>query len=130
MTSFFLIFQNVFLAFILIPITSGSYYKIGAIFLGSFPALTAKLSGIMLALSFNYIFGRFLRKISKKELPKLPKFGFLLLLSSFVPVISGIVSFYFGILKYDFKKFFAISLSVNFLYYFIAIYFPFLNIYF
>jgi membrane protein YqaA with SNARE-associated domain len=127
---FWLILQNTFLAFTLFPFSSGSYYKIGSLFFGVKLAFIAKFLGIVLALSFNFALGRMLRRFIKKDLEQMPKWGFLMLLLSFIPVISGFISFYFGLLKVNFAKFLIYISIVNFAYYLIAIYLPYLQIYF
>ena len=127
---FWLILQNTFLAFTLIPFSSGSFYKLGSVLLGIKIAFIAKFLGIILALSFNFALGRMLRSLVKKDLEAMPKWWFLILILSFIPVISGFISFYFGILKVSFLKFLAFVSIVNFIYYLIATQFPSMQIYF
>ena len=129
--SFLIIFQNVFFAFTLIPFSSGTYYNTAIIFFGNFMPFVAKIFAITLALSLNFIVGFMLRKTLKnKQIAMIPNKAFFLLLLSFIPVISGIISLYFGISKVKFLKFIPTIFFVNFVYYGIALYFPFLNIYF
>jgi hypothetical protein len=127
---FWLIVENTFLAFTLIPLSSGSFYKLGSMILGVKISFIAKFLGIILALSFNFTLGRLLRRFIKKDLKEMPKFGFLMLLFCFIPVISAFISFYFGVLKVNFIKFLTFASTVNFIYYLFAIPFPQMQIYF
>ena len=129
--SFLIIFQNVFFAFTLIPFSSGTYYNTAIMFFGNLIPFVAKISAITLALSLNFILGFLTRKALKnKQIAEASNKAFLLLLFSFIPVISGIIAFYFGMLKVKFLKFIPIIFFVNVIYYGIALSFPFLNIYF
>jgi membrane protein YqaA with SNARE-associated domain len=129
--SFWIIFKNIFFAFTVIPFSSGTYYKTALIFFGNTMPFVAKILAITLALIINYFLGRLLRMIvHKKQFAPVPKKAIFFLLISFIPVISGFISFYCGLGKVDIKKFISIIFFVNTVYYAIALYFPILNIYF
>ena len=129
--SFFVIFKNVFFAFTLIPFSSGTYYSTAIMFFGNFMPFVAKILAIITALSLNFSIGLIMRRaFNKKEFEPLQNKLFFALLLSFIPVISGFIAFYFGLSRAKFLKFLPIIFFVNVLYYSIALYFPFLNIYF
>lgn len=128
-SSFFLILQNTFLSFLLIPFSSGTYYSLGVIFFGFLMPYIAKIIGISLAIVMNFFVGFLFRKVLRnKRFPDSSPAILYLSLLTFIPVISAIVAFYCGVLKVNFIKFFLLSLIINVFYYGVAIYFPELNI--
>jgi membrane protein YqaA with SNARE-associated domain len=120
------------LQFFIIPLSFGTYYKTAVIFFGNSMPYFAKICGIMLAMLANFLIGFIIRKITLKFIPKakqeISKYAFLFTLFLFIPVISGVISLYFGLLKVNLFKFFIIALVVNCLYYGLAIIFPVLNL--
>jgi hypothetical protein len=122
---FWLIFNNTFLAFFLIPLSSGSYFKIGIAFMGGVIPLAANVSAITLALLVNFALGRSVRWLFKnKPFKEYSNKILLLLLFTFLPVISGIIAFYFGLLRVKLFKFLPIIFLVNAIYYGASLSFP------
>jgi membrane protein DedA with SNARE-associated domain len=127
---FFYIIKNVFLSFFIIPFASGTMYKVGISVFGVYIAFLAKILGIFLALCVNYFIGFLFCKIFKLKRREDSKLLNILPIFCFIPVISGLISFYFGASNQKFKLFIKISLIANIIYYALAIKYPFLSIYF
>jgi hypothetical protein len=97
-------------------------------FWGASMPFLAKIFGILLALIINFLIGFLFAKLSKKSLPKAPKWIFIFPVLCFIPVVSGIIAAYFGLLRENFIKFLGVAFFSSTAYYALAIYFPFLNI--
>ena len=128
MESFFLIFKNTFLMFFLIPFSFGSYYKVGVMFFGPYMPFLAKVLGIFFALIINYLIGLLFIIALNKKIQKPKNIVYLFPILCFIPVLSGLVSFYFGANKLNFYKFLFIGFFSSVLYYLLAIVYPALNI--
>lgn len=127
---FFYVVKNIFLSFFIIPLTSGTMYKVGISVFGIYIAFLAKILGIFLALCVNYFIGFLFSKIFKLKKVKASKALNILPIFCFIPVISGLISFYFGASKQKFKLFIQVSLIANIIYYALAIKYPVISIYF
>lgn len=129
--AYLIIFKNIFLSFTIVPFTSGTYYKSASLFLGNITPFIIKVFAITLALTLNYLIGRILRHIArKKQFAETSDKVLFSLILSFIPVISGFLTFYCGLAKIKLGKVLPIIFFVNSIYYAVAIYWPFLNIYF
>jgi hypothetical protein len=127
---FFYVVKNVFLSFFIIPLASGTMYKVGISVFGFYVAFLAKILGIFLALCVNYFIGFLFCKIFKLKKRDVSQGMKLLPIFCFIPVISGLISFYFGASKQKFGLFIKISFLANIIYYVFAIKYPVLSIYF
>lgn len=126
--SFILIFKNTFLMFFLIPFSSGSYFQVGVMFFGAYMPYMAKVLAILCTLIVNYLIGLIFITAIGKAPPK-PKFVvFCFPIFCFVPLLSGIISFYFGANKLSIYKFLFIGFTSSALYYALAIRYPILHL--
>lgn len=123
---FLALFSNIFLAYFLIPFSFGLLYKV-ALFLGmKWLVLSAKILAIFTAVFVNYFIGRVIRKflpsslIKKIENKKLQSY---FAIFTFIPVISGIIAFYSGLLKTNFLYFFTISFIFITIYSLLTVYY-------